>query len=442
MPDSIVDQFGKPIFGKTADNTFSFGLFGNQINRDINSRDEKQVLKQFKSWLFTCATINGSSVASVPLHLYAVTDSKGEEKSFLHKYKDVSQKQLKYLQGGKNLKAMSKLRRAENVVEIVDHPLLDLLENVNNYNNHFESIELSQIYLDMIGNAYWYVIKDELGVPREIWVLPSQFMTVVADRDPKKFIKGYLFGEKTIEDKNLVKFLPEEIIHFKNPNPNSQFYGKGSAQAVLRAVNRLDKMDISESARLENMGRPDFAVKYNGGKIDSKDLKKIEKAWNNAFGGPGRAGKVKVMDEDWSLDALGFAPKDMEYLSGRVCTLKEIAGAFGIPYSMLDTSDSKKATSELGLYWHSKNAIMPRVKRIEEKLNERLIPMFDDSGKMFIAFEDVVPEDKAAIVEENVAYINVGVKSVNEVRREIGLEPYQDEKFDLPKEESEVVNAV
>jgi len=109
---------------------------------------------------------------------------------------------------------------------------------------------------------------------------------------------------------------------------------------------------------------------------------------------------------------------------------------------MLDTSDSKKATSELGLYWHSKNAIMPRVKRIEEKLNERLIPMFDDSGKMFIAFEDVVPEDKAAIVEENVAYINVGVKSVNEVRREIGLEPYQDEKFDLPKEESEVVNAV
>jgi len=38
------------------------------------------------------------------------------------------------------------------------------------------------------------------------------------------------------------------------------------------------------------------------------------------------------------------------------------------------------------------NAILPRLRRIEQKLNEKMLPLFDD--KLFVAFDNPVADDK------------------------------------------------
>jgi len=413
----------KPIFGNPNGSYFSFA--GPPKTGLVS---EQTIIRQFKSWLFTCASYNGSSVAAANLRLYAVSEE-GDSKKFLHKTVQKDKSFLNYIQNNSSAKSLAKVRSAQDVVEVVDHPLLDLLRDINPNNNNFETFETTSIYLDMLGNSYWYLIRNSMGMPEEIWLLQSQYMKVVPGKN--KLIKGYLYGVEG-EPFNMVKFKPDEIIHFKTPNPNSIYYGLGCAQAVVGAVNRFNMMDDSEGARLRNMGRPDFAVKYKNGKIDSSEIKKVERMWNAAFGGPNKAGRIKVMDEDWDLETLGFKPSEMEYLSGRVWSLKEISAAFGIPYSILDTSDVKKATSELSEYWYAKNAVLPRIRRIEEKLNEKLVPLYDDTRRMFLMYDNPVPRDQAQLTEENNIYIDSGVKTINEVRLSLQLPRYEDPLFDEP----------
>jgi len=377
---------------------------------------DRSIINQYRSWIYTCATTNGASVASQDLHLYATVEQ-GQSEQYLHKTRNVSKNKLEFIKEGSSVKSLAKIRRADNVVEILDHPLINLLTNINDNNNNFESFELTQIYLDMIGDSYWYVEKDSIGLPKAIYVLQSQHMNIIPAKGTNKFIKGYLYGNT----KNSVKFRPDEIIHFKTPNPNDIYYGRGAAQSVISAITRMNSMDISEQARLDNMGRPDFLVNYKNGKLDSKEIRKLERMYSSAFGGPSKAGKIKVMDEDFDIKTIGFSPRDMEYLSGRIWSLKEIAGAFNVPYSILDTSDTKKATSELAEYWYAKNGILPRITRIQEKLNEKLVSLYDPTGRMFLMYDDPIPENRKLILEENTKYVSAGIITVNEARLKLGL---------------------
>lgn len=394
---------------------------------------EESIMRQFKSWVYICSSINGSAVASATLRLYAVT-SPGDKKDFLHPYIQKGSGFLNYIKSESSVKSLSKIKQAQDVVEIIDHPLLNLLQNINPNNNNFETFETTSIYLDLVGNSYWYIVRDSMGLPVNIWLLKSQNVRIVRGKD--NLIKAYLYNPNgpIYNDSSAGDqiFNPNEIVHFKTPNPNSIYYGKGCAQAVSGAVQRFNWMDDSEGARLRNMGRPDFAVKYKNGKIDSSEIKKVEKMWNSAFGGPNKAGKIKVMDEDWDIEPIGFSPKDMEYQTGRVWSLKEVAAAFGIPYSILDTSDVKKATSELSEYWYAKNSVLPRITRMEEKLNEKLVPMYDTSKRMFLLYDNPVPRDKAQLASENDMYIENGVKSINEVRLSLQLPKHKDPIYDEP----------
>jgi len=422
--------------GSTTGATF-FNLDSPNVSNICSSNN---VMSYLNSWIYSCATINASSVASQQLRLYATVEE-GASNKFLHKSKEVSNTKFKELRQNASLKGMSRIRQAEGVVEILDHPLLTLLDNINPFNNTFESFELTSMYLDMIGDGYWWVRKDDMGMPESIWVLQGQFMRIVQAKTMEKFIKGYLYGIPTVDsygntvgkNNGLTKFKTDEIIHFKTPNPQSMYYGLGAAQAVIGAINRMAMMDTSEGARLRNMGRPDFIVNYKG-KLDNTEIKKIERMWGNAFGGPNKAGKIKIMDEDFTLEKLGFSPKDMEYLSGRVWSLKEIASAFGVPYSYLDSSDAKKATSEIAERTFAKTSILPRITRIAEKLNEQLIPYYDMTGRMFLAYDSPVPQDQKVLLEENIGYVSSGIITVNEARIRAGFPILDGEEYDKPRD--------
>jgi len=423
-----IGNIGKPI--SNSGNTF----FSIDSPNTSSIASPENIMGYLNSWIYSCCQINASAVASQNLRLYATVDNSMNNK-FLHKYREVSKDELGYIKDKSSVKSLARVRSAENVVEIIDHPVLDLLDNFNPFNNSFESFELTSTYLDMIGDAYWWVRKDSFGMPYEVWVLQGQYMRIVPAKGMDTFIKGYLYGKSNmgafVGDKDLIKFKRDEIIHFKTPNPSSLYYGKGAAQAVIGAINRMDAMDTSESARLRNMGRPDFVVNYKG-KVDISEIKKIERMWMNSFGGPNKDGKIKVMDEDFDIKELGFSPRDMEYLSGRVWTLKEISAAFNVPYSMLDSSDAKKATSEIAERVYAKLGVLPRISRIAEKLTEQLIPMYDNSNRMFFMYDNCIPSDKKLMIEENVAYVKTGIITVNEARMKLGMKTLDGEKYDTP----------
>src|SRR5207237_8406107 len=71
-----------------------------------------------------------------------------------------------------------RLTKANRLEEVVEHPLLTLLAQVNPTMNAFDLWELTTLYQEVHGSAYWYLVSDPfLRIPKEICILPTQHRT-------------------------------------------------------------------------------------------------------------------------------------------------------------------------------------------------------------------------------------------------------------------------
>lgn len=160
----------EPITKKIPDVTgYTGSSFVDHWYRNQKPTKERQI-EQFKRVAFTCATLNAEAVAQIPLKLYVQT-RKGEKKARCLT-KQLSTSKIDYISKEKLL------YDAINVEEVVEHPVLDLLRKVNDHPGFFYHtlIILTELYQEITGKSYWHIIDDRvLGIPREIWLIPTQF---------------------------------------------------------------------------------------------------------------------------------------------------------------------------------------------------------------------------------------------------------------------------
>jgi hypothetical protein len=87
------------------------------------------------------------------------------------------------------------------------------------------------------------------------------------------------------------------------------------------------------------------------------------------------------------------------------------------------SSETNLANLQAAEHQHAAKAITPRLRRRDQKLNEQLIPLYDPTGRLFLASEDPVAINFENSIKEEELYLKYGVVSINEVRASNGLEP-------------------
>ena len=113
---------------------------------------------------------------------------------------------------------------------------------------------------------------------------------------------------------------------------------------------------------------------------------------------------------------------DLAVLADMKATKEDVANAFHVPISFL-SSETNLANLQAAEHQHMSKAMTPRLMRRDEKLNEQLIPLYDPTGRLFLASEDPVPVNRELTTKEQDLNLRYGVVSINEVRGEQGLEP-------------------
>lgn len=103
-------------------------------------------------------------------------------------------------------------------------------------------------------------------------------------------------------------------------------------------------------------------------------------------------------------------------------TKEDIANAFHVPLSFL-TSETNLANLQAAEHQHMAKAIYPRLKRRDEKLNEQLVPLFDPTGRLFLASEDPTPANLDRTMQQTELDLKFGVRTVNEIRNDRGDDP-------------------
>lgn len=375
--------------------------------------DYRSLVKKYSGWVYACAHINAVSCAQIPLRLYTTRTAKKTKALF--PTKSISPERMDYL--AKSPTTWQAVTKAVEVEEVLEHPFLELMSKVNDFRNGFDLTEEMFLYLDLVGNAYWVILTNNIGVPDEIWPLMSQYVRIIPDK--QKFISRYEF---TIDGIEIYRIEPEDIVHFRNVNPQSAFYGLGPLQACVVAADLSMSMNTYEAGLMQNSAMPEFAIKLpmDAGTPPEAEQERMTKKWVKRFGGIKKAGKPAYLFGGAEIEKISLSPKEMAYLQGRKATRSEIAAIFGVPESKLTTDNVNRANAEAGDYSYMKDTVRPRLRKVEQKINEGLLPKYDPN--LFCAFDDPVPQDKEFRLKEQDSHIRNGYTSINEERQIDGIE--------------------
>ena len=377
--------------------------------------DMRAGVKAYSSWIYAAANLNAISVASTPLRLY-VRKRSGRTK--IWRTAPVSRATKAYLSGrARQTPSRGVITKAasigEDFEEVTDsHPILELLARANPYQNGFDSTVLRVLYGELTGNAFIHPIIDKrLRVPVELWTLPSQFVEIIPGK--KEFIDGYMYGT---DRANRKRFEVDEIIHFKRPNPDSLYWGKGKVEAAWFAQEMNHAVHMMDLKFFQNNARPDSLVTIKDGASES-EIRAFEAALQSKLEGARNAGRFVVATADVDIKPLSFPPKD---LGGRDDIIEEIAAVFGVPVSMLKANDPNLASARAGFASWRETTILPLLRMDEEQLNQSLVPLFDLNGDAVLAYDNPVLEDEAVALQSRQAAVSGGWLTANEARVEEG----------------------
>ncbi len=315
--------------------------------------------------------------------------------------------------------------------EVTDNELLDDLSSMNQYQTGYEVFFTTAVDLVMAGNAYWLLqgVDSETDTPDQIFLLPVQNVQVVRGKFPD-LVKGYRFKIPNTND--IVDYKPEEILHFKVPDPNDMVEGVGAVASIAAWIDEdnnateFNRMFFKQGARL-------------GGFLKSKNLTSPEqleylsRSFEKVYSGVDNAHKVVSLPKDTEFDPGQQGQKDLDFAEGQKTTRDKILAGFRVPKTILGAaeSDTNRATAEAAKAVFAEGTVKPIMELIILFLNEFLVPRYGDN--IMLDFDDPTPESREEKREDmKAAMANQPITSINEAREKYtGLGPIEngDEVF-------------
>jgi HK97 family phage portal protein len=374
--------------------------------RRLREPSARELFAELKNTVWTCAALNASTCASFPPRLYVLTRQGDPAPKCLTR------------KASPRVIAQQVSTEEVQIEEVVSHPLLTLLQKVNPVHNGYDLWELTTLYQETTGHAYWLLDFDPvLGIPSQIWPLPAHKIRPVREADEPEVVSYYEY----FNGSEVLRLPPRNVIHFRYPDPREPYLGGLSPlracfeSASLASIFLAYKRSIWDNAALPG------AVLSPTEAISPEERDRLEKTWNQRFRRGGN-GRVIVAESALNVDVLSTSLADVAALAEAGATQADIANAFGIPLAFLST-DTNLANLVAAERQHAAKTIRPRLGRRDEKLNEQLVPLYDPTGRLFLMSDNPVLDDREAARLQEEQDLRLGVRSINQVRSDRGLPP-------------------
>jgi HK97 family phage portal protein len=385
--------------------------------------DQDTAISFFRSWVYVAAQRNAVALAASNIRLFSARGTgMPEPKHAPFRHVDRSDWHRLLKAGGT---PAGKINAAADVLEITEHPFIELMKNVNEYRDAFDFTEETSLWADCTGNTYWYIETGTgimKGLPVALYIMPSNMVRIKAGKT--RLIDAYIYGQGL----NLESFSPEEVIQFRRPSLRSQLYGLSRIEAAWYAVSSHEAIEQYEQQLAKNRAIPDLLLKYKKGRLDPAQARRKLIDWNAQFRGIHNAGGVGIMDEDFDVEPLGYKPNELGFIQGRPWRRDEILNAFGQSVALY-SENPNRANIDGAIYIWSRYELKPTLTRMEQKQNAQLIPMYGEPT-LFCAYDNIVEDDKDFRQSQEAADRQNNIMTINEIRQSRGLEPIDDERAD------------
>lgn len=411
----------------------AWSLFGNDSTfSDFNRDNPNEVLSKLGGYQYFAGDVVARTIAAQRLRLYARVPDNGSKfcnrkEQIYVKNIPVSRNRLEYLKGNKEISHSGIMYKAlaatDGIVEVLEHPALDIIRDINPYSNQWEFFYTLALSMQFYGNSYFQKVRDGSGNVSELWLAPAQNMIIVQGDTLDNFIDHYKWGEAL--GKTII-FDPNDILDFMIPGVgNSQVYGTSKIEITWDYINMMESSLAFQKAICDNVGRPDFILSAEASKTSSDDIKRIERKWNDKHFGPSQAGKMAYTPGKIKIDVL---PRTEFNFDTDEALIRAISTGFSVPEHLILKSSPISANASQQDRDYKEYTIDSYLSMIEEVLNEDFLSEFGMEGReqdLFFAFDPIIKEDEEFLQKTNVENYNSGITNLNEARGNIGLDPVE-----------------
>lgn len=371
-------------------------------------RGTQQVLESYKHspWLHAVVGKISTGVASVDWKLFVARDEAGNPVRNMKAQRFDAPHRRKILKG---LDAMG------NLEELEDHPLLDVLSGGNGIHPGLVLGQLTQQYLEMVGEAYWIKERNELGMPVRLWPVPPHWITDIARPDKPSYTLNY---------QELQAEIPvTEVVYFIRPDPvNPYTRGTGTANALGDEIETDEFAAKHTKQFFFNSAVPELIV--SGPKLSPENTKRLEEKWLNTHRGFWNRFKPAFLSGDIKVETLSSSLRDMQLTDLRQHERDAIVQVHGVPPELLGIlTNSNRATIESAEFFFTRHVLEPRLEFLRVYIQEQLIRDFDE--RLILDYESPVQEDKEHKLK--VAKAAPWAFSINEWREMAGLPELSEE---------------
>ena len=300
-----------------------------------------------------------------------------------------------------------------------DHPAQALLDRVNPHWTGGDLWRATETYLNLWGEAYWAVERDESGAPFELWPLRPDRVRVAPDE--REYIRGYVYTGPSGEP---VGFAPDEMVRLRYFNPLNEYEGLSPIRPARLSVDMGRDALLGNRSGIGNEAAPGVVFEVPEA-LSEAEVEALYRKWELRHGGPKNKMRPAIMGGGMKASQVGFSPKDMEYLNTLRWTVEDVARAFNVPKPLLH--DLERATyanieTTRRMFWET--CVVPELRFFEEVLRERLLPMFGEPG-LTAEFDtsniEALRESETERAKRITMYVSAGVMTVEEARGEVGL---------------------
>lgn len=318
---------------------------------------------------------------------------------------------------------------------ITTHPILDILDRFNEFTSASDGFYVTQSHKKLAGDAFWYIDGTGINI-NGLYILPPDKIKIEIGKvaGAQKIIDGYHY-EDTIEGKRIDEvYTPDEIIHFKQPNPKNYFRGLGAVEAAADDID-LDWMAIEANKMLFKRGLIGNFVLSTENSLTDEQRKQLRAELTASYTGLRNAFKIPILSGGLKPENIQMTNKDMEFIKQQEWVRDKIASIFGNSKAVLGiTDDVNRANAEATIVNWKQTTIRSEMKQITDTLNEFLVPRFGTN--LILGFKDLVEQDEGDLIDMAIKKKNAGIININEAREELGLEPIKGgDEYNFQREE-------
>ena len=301
-----------------------------------------------------------------------------------------------------------------------EHYLWDIVRQANPWMTFTELLEYTFLSLELIGNAFWEIVRNQNGYIREIYFLDPARMKIIPDS--VRYIKGYQYD---VGGDQKILFEPDEIIHFKYPNPSNEYWGLGCLQPIWQQLMLDYQANEYNSRFFQNDATPGGVITTPRILTDTVYNRLVGK-WEDRHRGSKKAFSVAILEDGMDFKPIAITPQEASFSEMRKSVRDALFVGMGVPPVLAGVPDvANYSTARVAQAIFYDSTIAPKLKKVGTVIDQRLIKPSDPTVQgMFDTSTAPINVIKLSANSRIVArLVQAKLMTLNEARSLLGLPP-------------------